>query len=81
MIDTLVDIGLPTKICCRVLGVSGPGYYRYHDINNRNKFWQINTPKIDLVILLTWSQTSNATDMRIEYPYGNTKEISPADGF
>lgn len=31
MIDTLVDTGLPTKFCCRVLGVSGPGYYRYRN--------------------------------------------------
>ena len=31
MIDTLVDTGLPTKICCRVLGVSGPGYYKYRN--------------------------------------------------
>jgi len=31
VIDTLVDTGLPTKICCRVLGVSGPGYYRYRN--------------------------------------------------
>ena len=29
MIDTLVDTGLPAKICCRVLGVSSPGYYKY----------------------------------------------------
>ena len=31
MIDRLVDAGLPTKVCCRVLGVSGPGYYRYRN--------------------------------------------------
>ena len=31
MIDTLVDTGLPTKICCRVLGVSGPAYYKYRN--------------------------------------------------
>jgi len=31
VIDTLVDTGLPTKICCRVLGVSGPGYYKYRN--------------------------------------------------
>lgn len=29
MIDTLVDTGLPAKICCRVLGVRSPGYYKY----------------------------------------------------
>jgi len=29
VIDTLVDTGLPAKICCRVLGVSSPGYYKY----------------------------------------------------
>lgn len=31
MIDQLVDAGLPTKACCRVLGVSRPGYYRYRN--------------------------------------------------
>ncbi|QVT81143.1 hypothetical protein ENKNEFLB_03551 [Nocardioides aquaticus] len=31
MIDRLVDAGLPVKQCCRVLGVSSPGYYRYKD--------------------------------------------------
>ena len=31
MIDTLIDTGLPTKICCRVLGVSGPDYYKYRN--------------------------------------------------
>ena len=31
MIDRLVDSGLPTKVCCRVLGVSSPGYYRYRN--------------------------------------------------
>ena len=31
MIDRLVDAGLPTKVCCRVLGVSSPGYYRYRN--------------------------------------------------
>jgi putative transposase len=29
VIDTLVDTGLPAKICCRVLGVSSPGYFKY----------------------------------------------------
>ena len=29
MIDRLVDAGLPAKVCCRVLGVSSPGYYKY----------------------------------------------------
>ena len=29
MIDRLVDAGHPVKKCCRVLGVSSPGYYRY----------------------------------------------------
>lgn len=29
MIDTLVDSGYPVKVCCRLLGVSSPGYYRY----------------------------------------------------
>ena len=29
MIDTLVDAGFSVKICCRVLGVSRQGYYRY----------------------------------------------------
>ena len=29
MIDRLVDAGIPVKKCCRVLGVSSPGYYRY----------------------------------------------------
>jgi putative transposase len=31
VIDRLVDAGLPTKACCRVLGVSSPGYYRYRN--------------------------------------------------
>ena len=31
MIDRLVDAGLPAKVCCRVLGVSSPGYYRYRN--------------------------------------------------
>lgn len=30
-VDRLVDAGLPPKVCCRVLGVSGPGYYRYRN--------------------------------------------------
>jgi putative transposase len=29
VIDSLVDTGLPAKVCCRVLGVSSPGYYKY----------------------------------------------------
>ena len=29
MIDVLVDAGFPVKVCCRTLGVSSPGYYRY----------------------------------------------------
>ncbi len=29
MIDALVDAGFSVKMCCRVLGVSSPGYYRY----------------------------------------------------
>lgn len=29
MIDILVEAGLPAKLCCRVLGVSSPGYYQY----------------------------------------------------
>ncbi len=29
MIDQLSDAGLPTKVCCRILGVSAPGYYKY----------------------------------------------------
>jgi putative transposase len=29
VIDALVDTGLPAKVCCRVLGVSSPGYYKY----------------------------------------------------
>lgn len=29
MIDRFVDAGIPVKKCCRVLGVSSPGYYRY----------------------------------------------------
>jgi transposase InsO family protein len=29
VIDRLVDAGIPVKKCCRVLGVSSPGYYRY----------------------------------------------------
>ncbi len=29
MIDSLVDAGYPVKVCCRLLGVSSPGYYRY----------------------------------------------------
>jgi transposase InsO family protein len=29
VIDRLVDAGLPAKVCCRVLGVSSPGYYKY----------------------------------------------------
>ena len=31
--------------------------------------------------LNSWSQIYSATDMRIEYPYGNTKEVSSADVF
>lgn len=31
MIDTLVDAGLPVKVCTKVLGVSSPGYYRYRN--------------------------------------------------
>jgi transposase InsO family protein len=29
VIDILVDAGFPVKVCCRNLGVSSPGYYRY----------------------------------------------------
>ena len=29
VIDRLVDVRLPAKVCCRVLGVSSPGYYKY----------------------------------------------------
>ncbi len=29
MIDRLVDAGIPVETCCRVLGVSRQGYYRY----------------------------------------------------
>ena len=29
MIDKLVDAGLPARVCCRMLGVSSPGYYKY----------------------------------------------------
>jgi transposase InsO family protein len=29
VIDTLVDAGFPAKVCCRKLGVSSPGYYKY----------------------------------------------------
>lgn len=29
MIDELAATGFPTKICCRLLGVSSPGYYKY----------------------------------------------------
>jgi putative transposase len=29
VIDRLVDAAIPVKKCCRVLGVSSPGYYRY----------------------------------------------------
>jgi putative transposase len=29
VIDQLADARLPTKVCCRVLGVSAPGYYKY----------------------------------------------------
>lgn len=29
MIDSLVDAGHPVKVCCRLLGVSSPGYYMY----------------------------------------------------
>ena len=29
MIDVLVDAGHPVKTCCRLLGVSSPGYYRF----------------------------------------------------
>jgi putative transposase len=31
VIDRLVDAGLAPKVCCRVLGVSSPGYYRYRN--------------------------------------------------
>ena len=27
--DRLVEAGLPAKVCCRVLGISSPGYYKY----------------------------------------------------
>jgi transposase InsO family protein len=29
VIDQLADAGLSTKACCRTLGVSSPGYYKY----------------------------------------------------
>jgi hypothetical protein len=29
VIDELVDAGHPVKVCCRLLGVSSPGYYQY----------------------------------------------------
>ncbi|MGF7120527.1 hypothetical protein J2X34_000930 [Rhodococcus sp. BE178] len=29
MIDSLVDAVHPVKVCCRLLGVSSPGYYMY----------------------------------------------------
>lgn len=29
MIDILVDVGFPAKVCCRKLGVSSLGYYKY----------------------------------------------------
>lgn len=29
MIDTLVAAGHPAKVCCRLLGVSSPGYFKY----------------------------------------------------
>ena len=29
MIDALVDAGFSVKVCCKVLGVSRQGYYRY----------------------------------------------------
>lgn len=29
MIDYLIDAGHPVKVCCRLLGVSSPGYYKY----------------------------------------------------
>ena len=29
MIGQLADAGLPVKVCCRILGVSAPGYYKY----------------------------------------------------
>ena len=29
MIDRLVDAGAPVGVCCRLLGVSRQGYYRY----------------------------------------------------
>lgn len=28
-IDSLVDVGHPVEVCCRLLGVSSPGYYMY----------------------------------------------------
>ena len=31
MIDVLVDAGYATKACCRILGVSSPGYYKYRN--------------------------------------------------
>lgn len=31
MIDVLVAAGFPVLTCCRVLGVSKPGYYRYRN--------------------------------------------------
>lgn len=31
MIDQLVDAGHPVKVCCRLLGVSSPGYYLYRN--------------------------------------------------
>ncbi len=29
MIDALVETGLRAKLCCRLLGISSPGYYKY----------------------------------------------------
>jgi putative transposase len=29
VIDVLVDAGFPVRTCCKILGVSSQGYYRY----------------------------------------------------
>ena len=29
MIGELAGAGFPAKVCCRLLGVSSPGYYKY----------------------------------------------------
>ena len=52
MIDVLVDAGFPVKVCCRKLGVSSPGYYRYRQRRHSG---------LDYVSPIEFELTSNHT--------------------